>query len=396
LLPALDHVIEKIAAFSETRPASLVLITDGEVGNEEAILKRLAARPSLRVHVFGIDVTINDGFLNQLAARHHGTSCLLAPTDDIVGAVARLGDRLRRPVFTSLRAPKGWELPGADLPDLHAGEVLSLPLRKQGMDHRGATDEAPSRELVVEGKLADGSSRQLRFYLARSPSPAIPLVWARRRIELLLAQGQPAAAISLARENNLVCEGAAFIAWDEAEKVAVSTREIYQPAMVVARSCCMPPAPAGEMLSEMCQPVIHEEGLFRAPKAKKSFFDLLTPRARKPMPPSGPEDVNSRVRMWRTEMEQHVLLQTLFGGQFLDCLLAWVLANPAESEARLRRLNELPVTLKRAAAKTQAERLLALKKWVERWLENPFRDEAFASLNEMQKTLVQSGAPPIR
>jgi hypothetical protein len=150
------------------------------------------------------------------------------------------------------------------------------------------------------------------------------------------------------------------------------------------------------MLSEMCQPVIHEEGLFRAPKAKKSFFDLLTPRARKPMPPSGPEDVNSRVRMWRTEMEQHVLLQTLFGGQFLDCLLAWVLANPAESEARLRRLNELPVTLKRAAAKTQAERLLALKKWVERWLENPFRDEAFASLNEMQKTLVQSGAPPIR
>jgi hypothetical protein len=37
-------------------------------------------------------------------------------------------------------------------------------------------------------------------------------------------------AIALARRNNIVCEGSAFIAWDETEKVSVSSRELYQPA----------------------------------------------------------------------------------------------------------------------------------------------------------------------
>src|SRR5262249_20185051 len=40
-------------------------------------------------------------------------------------------------------------------------------------------------------------------------------------------------AIAMAKESNLVCEGTAFIGWDESEKVQVSTREIYQPAMEV-------------------------------------------------------------------------------------------------------------------------------------------------------------------
>src|SRR5205814_6814300 len=55
----------------------------------------------------------------------------------------------------------------------------------------------------------------------------------KRRIELLLAKGQTAEAIALAKANNVVCDGAAFIAWDEVEKVPVSGpgREVYQPAM---------------------------------------------------------------------------------------------------------------------------------------------------------------------
>ena len=117
LLPALKHVLGAIHRHSNHRNTAIVLITDGQVGNEATILQRLGSYASLRVHVFGIDATINDGFLNKLAAQHHGTSCLLAPTDDIVGAVARLGDRLRRPVLTDIQAPKGWEVAGAALPD---------------------------------------------------------------------------------------------------------------------------------------------------------------------------------------------------------------------------------------------------------------------------------------
>jgi hypothetical protein len=54
------------------------------------------------------------------------------------------------------------------------------------------------------------------------------------------------------------------------------------------------------------------------------------------------------------------------------------------------RQGELPVLLKRAARETQTERILALRKWVERWVENPFGDEALAKLTEMESALVRT------
>lgn len=55
----------------------------------------------------------------------------MAPTDDVAGAVTRLGERLRQPVLTSIQVKGQWELAGRQLSDLHAGEVLLLPLRGQ-------------------------------------------------------------------------------------------------------------------------------------------------------------------------------------------------------------------------------------------------------------------------
>ena len=64
--------------------------------------------------------------LNRAAAQQHGQSCLLTPDDDIAGAVSRLGDRLRRPVLTSIRVLGDWEIPGRSIPDLCAEEVLNF------------------------------------------------------------------------------------------------------------------------------------------------------------------------------------------------------------------------------------------------------------------------------
>jgi hypothetical protein len=53
----------------------------------------------------------------------------------------------------------------------------------------------------------------------------------RRRIESLLQVGKDEEAIALAKKANLVCRGAAFIAWDDAEKVAIAQDEVYQPSL---------------------------------------------------------------------------------------------------------------------------------------------------------------------
>ena len=67
--------------------------------------------------------------------------------------------------------------------------------------------------------------------MIKRAEPAIRLLWASHRIRYLFPQGQRAEALALAKQHNLLCEGAAFIAWDEVEKVAVAQRELYQPKL---------------------------------------------------------------------------------------------------------------------------------------------------------------------
>jgi hypothetical protein len=72
----------------------------------------------------------------------------------------------------------------------------------------------------------------------------------KRRIESLLLGGKTKEAIALAEKANLVCRGAAFIAWDDAEEVAIAQDEVYQPSLDVPSgvSCSMDfPASAAYM-----------------------------------------------------------------------------------------------------------------------------------------------------
>ncbi|MFZ4696323.1 MAG: hypothetical protein ACOYMV_14480, partial [Verrucomicrobiia bacterium] len=230
LLPAVEHLIGALDRHSTDRPASLFVITDGEVGNEEEILALLAKRPELRVHVFGVDTTVNDAFLGALARRSRGRCTLLTPDDDIAAAVARLAEKVLRPVLTALRVEGAWETPEPGIPDLHSGEVLDLPLRRDG----GA---AP---IVVTGLLPDGSPHRVEFAPQPTDNAAIPLLWTRARIAHLLQGNRAKEAIQLAKEANLLCKGASFIAWDETERVPVASQEMLQPSITPSCVSCLP------------------------------------------------------------------------------------------------------------------------------------------------------------
>lgn len=221
LLPALQHVLKALAKHSSGRRAALVLITDGEVGNEGAILEALRPHAGVRVHTFGIDTTVNDALLTRVAEQQRGTCCLLMPTDDIAGAVARLGSRLRRPVLTGISVEGDWKLPGDAPADLHSEEIALLSLKGKA----GAT------EVTLHGRGIDGVEQSFRVKLEPRLEPALQLFWAKGAIDFNLRRGRQDRAIALAIRYNLLCEGAAFIAWDEAEKVPVAAREIYQPSM---------------------------------------------------------------------------------------------------------------------------------------------------------------------
>lgn len=259
LHPALRHVLEMVEMHSAGRPASLVIITDGQVGNEREVLETLRRHPELRVHTFGIDTAVNDAFLKELASQQRGTCCLRTPGDDIAGAVAELGSIIGKPVLRSLKVEGSWEVPSGKLPDLFAGQEVSVLLRWGG---EGAASRREPAPLEIGGLLPNGEALSYALEPQRVSQPAIPLLWAKGRITHLIAEGDRAAAIDLARERNILCKGAAFVAWDEAEKTTIANpaERLYQPSMHRQMECM---ADAGDIFA------CYEE----APRSRAKRFD---------------------------------------------------------------------------------------------------------------------------
>jgi Ca-activated chloride channel family protein len=356
LLPALTHVVSKVAEHSHGRTAVLVLITDGQVGNEREILAALRQQPSLRVHTFGIDTAVNDAFLKQMAAQQHGTCCLVTPRDDIVGTVARLGQRLQRPVLTNLRVEGDWELAAEKIPDLHAGDIVSVILRGPVL----------AQEIRITGNLPNGTPQRYCFTFEARPEPALRLLWAKRRIDDCLAKGDAQAAIRLAKEHNLICEGTAFIAWDDAEKVAVSLREIYQPALEpkVMMDACFAVA---SMNSSLPPQLAAGKVSVSAPGAEPLASDEMEL-----------QDVLGEIR------RDPVLFAPLTE-QLFTVLCEWATSNVEERRLRLQAVNDLLARL-RAAVLEESARSQVVQEWLERHLkpEERFYRRALEALHRRE------------
>lgn len=156
LLPALRHTLGIHQRFSRQRRSHIVLITDGQVGNEDAALEEISGH-ALPIHCFGIDHAVNEAFLRQLSGQQRGTSVFLTPDDDLVRPVAILGSRLGRPVFTDLTLDGGWDLADTKLPDIHAGQVVFAPIRTKGnlSEINVAGKDAAGRPLTLANDFFD-------------------------------------------------------------------------------------------------------------------------------------------------------------------------------------------------------------------------------------------------
>ena len=88
-----------------------------------------------------------------------------------------------------------------------------------------------SSKIDVAGKDAVGRPLTLALATQAAETDLPKLIWMKHRIDSLLQRGENSEAIALAEKANLVCRGAAFIAWDDAEKVAIAQDEVYQPSL---------------------------------------------------------------------------------------------------------------------------------------------------------------------
>jgi Ca-activated chloride channel family protein len=165
-----------LLAADDARDRVLVLVTDGQIGNEDQILSELSPRlPGVRVHTVGVDRAVNEAFLQRLAGLTGGRCELVESEDRLDEAMRHIHRRIATPLVTGLRvASAGLALdPGSlapqPLPDLFAGAPVTVGGRFTG---------PPTGAVTVTGD--DGW--QTTVTATVSDNTGLGAVWARARI----------------------------------------------------------------------------------------------------------------------------------------------------------------------------------------------------------------------
>lgn len=287
------------AADDADRDRVLVLITDGQVGNEDQVLRELAPRlQGIRVFTLGIDQAVNEAFLHRLAELGRG-SCELVESeerlDEVMNGVHR---RIGTPLVTGLQLEPG-QLPLVSdtlvpgrLPDLFA----SAPLLILGR-YCGTFPEA----IHISGQGVGGAPWAQTVAASIRKNPAITAAWARgqlRKLEdryLVESRGRARleqAIVATSKRFGVLCRFTAYVAIDEAEVVnpGGAVHQVVQPverpagwtSMRFLRESPTPPpaasprrlrSPVGERLDSVlsAEPPDLEEAILESPPASAAF-----------------------------------------------------------------------------------------------------------------------------
>lgn len=208
------------------RDRALVLVTDGQVGNEDQLLRLIAPKlHGTRVFTLGIDRAVNAAFLQRLAGLGGGSSELVESEDRLDEVMDRFHRRLGTPVLTELRlAGDGLELVPdsivpSRLPDLFEGAPVLISGRWRG---------TPGGAITAYASDATGARWTERLEAQSVAGQALGVIWARGRVRELedryaIGRGDRAAlskeivATSLA--HGVLSRFTAFVAIDSSERV---------------------------------------------------------------------------------------------------------------------------------------------------------------------------------
>ncbi|HUH02052.1 MAG TPA: VIT domain-containing protein, partial [Kofleriaceae bacterium] len=99
----LGRAAQRLAGGYDERDRILVLVTDGQVGNEDQIVKSLGTKlKNVRVFTLGVDRAVNEGFLRRLAVLGGGACELVESEDRLDEVMDRIHRRIATPIITEV------------------------------------------------------------------------------------------------------------------------------------------------------------------------------------------------------------------------------------------------------------------------------------------------------
>ncbi len=207
---------------SEGRLRQVVFMTDGAVGNEQAILDTIAAELGhSRLFTIGIGSAPNSWFLRKAAQLGRGRHLHIGDQAEVGARVGALLEYLSVPLLTGISVdwPQAVVDAGGPVPDLYAGAPLLRLVRFNVPPQAGS--------IKVSGELAGASWQQVvdldAVGDAAGSAPGVASLWARERIEQILDQryqGLPgdsvrAQVLELALTHRLLSPYTSFVAVEQ-------------------------------------------------------------------------------------------------------------------------------------------------------------------------------------
>jgi Ca-activated chloride channel family protein len=173
----------------EGRLRSIVLLTDGYIGNDAAIIAEVQERlaPGNRLYSFGVGSSVNRFLLDRLAEAGRGTSQVIRQDEPSAAVAERFFRQINNPVLTQIEV--SWDGPG-DAPDIYPSRIPDL-FAEQPLVIVGRKADSQSGRLRIRGLAAGGApfDETLEVDLgATSSTGAIAQLWGRARIRDLMNQ----------------------------------------------------------------------------------------------------------------------------------------------------------------------------------------------------------------
>ncbi|MGF1494008.1 MAG: VIT domain-containing protein [Microcoleaceae cyanobacterium] len=229
LLNGIRAVLDYPAPPSD-RLRSIVLITDGYIGNETEVLAEVQSqlKPGNRLYSFGVGSSVNRFLLNRLAEVGRGTVQITRPDAPSAAVTEKFFQQINNPVLTNIQV--SWQGGGAATEfypaapsDLFANQPLVVLGRKP---------DQQAGQLRITGTQADGQSYEQTLNVSFAPSsanpgnPAIAQLWGRAKIKHLAHQmfaGETKSGVEAitqtALDYRLLSQYTAFIAVSEEVRV---------------------------------------------------------------------------------------------------------------------------------------------------------------------------------
>lgn len=207
----------------------LILITDGQVGNESEVLRWIQQNAAgIRIFTVGIDTAVNVSLLERIAQVSGGHFTLVNSEEQLDQEMLGLRRRINPPLLSKVSV----NVPGAECSPVQVDLFEGLCARQMGF-LRGAVPP----ELEVVGYAQDGRAFRNRLPVSYCTGETIQKIWARERV-LELEHGflagwrqpayQPAAIAQFALQHGVLCRFTAFVAVDDQSYVPGTLHTVTQ------------------------------------------------------------------------------------------------------------------------------------------------------------------------